>query len=115
MTARLTDEQLAELERLEKEATPPPWRTESDGHFWLISEGEEPSPAQDDYLGIVASKIVGEKANADIIAAARNVLPALLDEVRRLRDAVETAVRCNDRDAHPCPTCSAKLRAALED
>lgn len=31
MTERLTDEQLAELERLEKEATPGPWKIERDG------------------------------------------------------------------------------------
>lgn len=61
----LTDEQLAELERLDREATPRPW---SNGAAY-------------------GARVV----DADLIAAARNALPELIAEVRRLRETLAKA------------------------
>lgn len=58
----LTDETLSELERLDREATPGPW---SNGAAY-------------------GARVV----DAHIIRAARNALPELIAEVRRLREAM---------------------------
>lgn len=93
---RLTAEQLAELRRLEKEATPGPWTGESDwGAAYskvdgtVIFRGERPRR-------IPQSERPGPSANGRFAAALRNAAPSLLDEIEALRAERE------------------KLRAALE-
>ncbi len=62
MTPPITEEQLAELERLEREAFCAPWT----------------------YQDLFAAR------NGALIVAARNALPHLIAEVRRLRAIVES-------------------------
>lgn len=73
----MTDEQLAELERLEQAATPGPWRVEYDVHGRLRRR-ETPS-------GRWEALRVDDMRHA---IRARNALPALIAEIRRLRARV---------------------------
>lgn len=96
----ITDEELSELERLEKAATPANWFTVpyGDGDTIVIHSDEEsrvffpPLP-----VGYSASPgSYGDpaviKADMALIAAMRNALPRLLAEVRRARaEALEEA------------------------
>jgi hypothetical protein len=100
----MTPEQLDELDRLENAATPGPWE-ESAGigdHFhiraichenglegrWLLVGTTCPRERKDS-IGMsfwpVTIDAEVDQANADLIAASRNALPALIAEVRRLR------------------------------
>jgi hypothetical protein len=70
----MTDEQLAEWQRLADAATPGPWR----------------------YRGIYVGTDAGLVASAELplhaafIAASRTAVPALIEEVERLRDEIVT-------------------------
>lgn len=99
----MTDEQLDELERLERAATPGPWvarettKTELKGALFNAAESlsdhvrigaywtDEEHVARHNRVGMV-----DHISNADILIAlkARNALPALIAEVRRLRAMV---------------------------
>ena len=84
-TNRITEEQLAELEWLDKKAMPGPWHGSSGPWLGLrfgvmcgtgcIAECRQPVPEAD-------------RHNAAFIAAARGALPALVVEVRRLQKLV---------------------------
>jgi hypothetical protein len=74
----ITDEQLIEWQRLCDEArTPAPWHTNGDGHVY----GPQNSPTT------VAARIYTTFARGDgeLIAAAREAMPALIAEVNWLR------------------------------
>ena len=88
MPEPLTDERLAELERLCAEATPGPWRVrhlcsgcgpDDDEGAGLGLEIE--GPPQPWHEGQFA-----RAADAKFIAAARDALPAMIAEVRALRE-----------------------------
>lgn len=90
----LTDEQIAELERLDREATPGPWDVEGvsfdeDGNEVLMPYGLcGPSGAT------IWSSGSGEYTHPDMstarfVASARTAVPALVAEVRRLRVEVD--------------------------
>lgn len=73
---RLTDAELAELERLEKAGSEAPW-TEADAQ-----EGALPTKSD----GWVSwGKIAMREVDYNLSMAARNALPRLLTEVRELR------------------------------
>ena len=86
-----------ELRRLESQATPGPWAEswtqdapDAETAIWSTA----PGLSAEDRAIINASWYDGPiveltKPNAAFIAAARNALPALLDEVARLRAALE--------------------------
>ena len=75
----LTDAELAELTRLDKEATPGPWR--------LGVVRIPPSWTIESEMWSVAQTISGnDEHNAAMIIASRNALPRLLAEVRCLPD-----------------------------
>lgn len=83
---RLTDEELEELERMEREATPGPWGYAGDGFTDDVFADAE----------CVASLRVHQNgdrtaANARFFAASRNALPSLLAEVRELRAVADAA------------------------
>ena len=88
----MTDEQIAELRRLEKAATHGPWRWWTSNSMRRLSS--DPSGKDGDVLRAsiatdgVADVVVSEQ-DQDLIAAARNALPLLLDE----RDALLKALR----------------------
>jgi hypothetical protein len=84
----ITDEQLAQWRALVDAATPGPWseREDSEAPAWRVIWS-------DDYSGLDVARVVPwmthVEFNAAFIAAAREAVPALLDEVERLR-RVET-------------------------
>ena len=84
MTPPITEEQLAELERVEREATPGPWRHKV--YTWNVAEVVRLDHDGDE---INITTWLG-RDDAAFIAASREALPALIQEVRRLRDAVES-------------------------
>jgi hypothetical protein len=88
MLSGLPDGVLDELERLSEQADPPPWRSMVEGRDHLsgdsfIQVGRDDDRDEDIYVSRDSGPAgVGE---LDLIAAARNYLPALIAEVRRLR------------------------------
>jgi hypothetical protein len=82
----VTDEELAEVERLDREATPGPWERDSKGAFRTRNED------QFNQRIIHASSYPGEEgktfasdADASLIARFRTLAPRLAAEVRHLR------------------------------
>src|SRR5690606_22945170 len=93
---RLTDERLAELERLCAEATPGPWRTSrEDMESYALDESGEWGHVVYIYRPDGhRMPVFGERAREDarFIGAARAALPALIAEVRALRRVAEAAL-----------------------
>lgn len=91
----MTDDEIKRLRVLCQAATPQPWTIthESDGSIRV----EGPLLAQ-------PARYCRNKADATFIAVARGAVPALLDEVERLRAAWRTN---QERDNHP-ETCGIK-------
>ena len=81
----MNTEKRKRLRELAEKATPGPWRkvvcNKEDG--WSCVMGEHEAVTD----GVQTGEMNGD--NADFIAAARNALPELLDEVERLRARVE--------------------------
>jgi hypothetical protein len=92
---RLTDEELERLRRLADAASPPPWRAMIEGrdhhagdNFIMI--GREDDRDEDLYLNCDSGP--ASAADHDFVAAARNYIVPLLDEIDELRrklDAME--------------------------
>ena len=86
----LTDAELAELTRLDKEATPGPWR--------LGVVRIPPSWTIESEMWSVAQTISGnDEHNAAMIIASRNALPRLLAEVRCLPDLLAACKEAVDQ------------------
>lgn len=100
VATRLTDEELQELERLERAATPGPW-TESRG-FLFRDDGDHVGTCEytqnNNRAGFVGM------ANASLIANTRNALPLLLAEVRELRRQLQWE-RDHSCENTPTPGC----------
>lgn len=77
---RISDEDLAALEKLCAEATPGPWVRRLSAY--VTSEHDDRKIADTETYMRTREK---QDANADFISAARTALPALLEEVRRAR------------------------------
>ena len=83
----LTDAELSDLERLTGQASPGPWvasiegRDHTSGDDVILVGG---SPVEDMYVSWGSGAAVSQ-SDPDFIAAARNYMPRLLDELRRLR------------------------------
>jgi hypothetical protein len=82
----ITDAELEELERLVADASPAPWRAyiegrdnESGDSFIAIGDPREAD------MDISRDDGRAPDADWDFIAAARNYMPRLLSEIRRLR------------------------------
>jgi hypothetical protein len=99
----MTTEQLDELERLENHAARGPWSVPANDETIIV-----------DFYGRIAVDGLGDADNAALAVAARNALPALIAEVRRLRaertrdhveavDAIYAAITQEDIDRvfHP--------------
>lgn len=89
MRTQLTDAELARLEGLAGKATPGPWAEMNSGVFPMVygPNGER------------VCRTVDKAEDSVYIAAACNAAPALVAEVRRLRDRVEALewlVECID-------------------
>ena len=84
----MADEPMVErLERLEREATPGPWRASPrhgpEGRQWVDNE-------QYDLL-MTYSDAEGAGSNANFIVAMRNELPALLSQLREQKERADKA------------------------
>jgi hypothetical protein len=77
--AELTPETLAELRRLHETATPGPWYHDENEDF--VYTRDEFGDAD----GEIRCDTDCDEADAAFIAATRNALPDLLDEIERLR------------------------------
>lgn len=84
------------LRKLAEEATAGPWFVVGEpwnaGAPWIIAGSEDPhcaEPVCDLVLEIDHGECANAEANAAFIAAAREAVPALLDENDRLREALE--------------------------
>ncbi len=78
----VSEEEIAELERLSQEAAPGPWEEHPNGGRIADARGI-PAACADGYSREERDR------NRALIAAARNALPRLLAEVRRLRAAMQ--------------------------
>lgn len=92
MSNPLTDAEIAELRKLDAAATPPTWDHPGAQEIWT---------GRDTYLAFVQ-----KTADADLVAAARNALPALLDEVTRARALLRRIEWAGGRSGE-CPACAA--------
>ena len=110
----MTNEELTRLDALAAAATPGPWHTDADtcpeyddpavmaGKQWVCATSYD-----------TLSTSIGErdiKADAAFIAAARDAVPALVAEVRRLRGLVEAAYREAHAELHPLGDSKANPR-----
>lgn len=90
----MTDEEMSAIEQRCQRATPGPWHvwpTVYDGsQGWAISHDADGEPA----IGAAPcslEQLATTAADSEFIAAARNDVPALLAEVRRLRECLARA------------------------
>jgi hypothetical protein len=92
--ANLTDDDVKRLRELLAKATPGPWRSQRAGnapcHGALVGQSailELPRPYNEAYIAERKLREVSlfTDDDADLIAAMRNALPDLLDEIDRLR------------------------------
>lgn len=86
----ITDEQLAEWERLASEATAGPWRADRDpvdGEYRVVCISDEmPAKTRGQWISRLGGlDAPSRRENATFIAASRSAVPALCTEVRRLR------------------------------
>jgi hypothetical protein len=92
MSDDLSEDILRELERLSDAADPPPWRAMIEGRDHtsgddFIMVGEIPDRRED--ISVLRDYAKPARAEElDVIAAARNALPLLIEEIRRLRGAI---------------------------
>lgn len=90
---RLADELMVErLERLERDATPGPWRWEGLGDHGYPQRvyGRNADPSDGTYPVVVMESYWGDAdtppPDTELIVAMRNALPALLSQLREQRD-----------------------------
>lgn len=88
----LSDEQLARLRKLAEVATPAPWRSMIEGRDHsagdnFIMRGGDSDRRQDLYLNLDGG--TASPTDHDFIAAARNFMVPLLDEIERLRREIK--------------------------
>lgn len=114
MSEPITQQELDELRAVEKAAAGGPWelaRPGYDGDNWIRSRDSE---TMGDFVLDLAPFQNPDSPDLAFILAARTALPRLLDEVERLRDALNTeeepedvCARCfSDRRHHPHAKCS---------
>jgi hypothetical protein len=97
----LSDEKLAELKRLSDACPPSEWKALIEGRdhvagdsFIMVGEGDQ--RGEDLYLSRYGKRIPDEEW--DLVAAARTFLPLLIDEVRELRQQLQSNMKIDD---HP--------------
>jgi hypothetical protein len=89
----VSDAEIEELRRLCRSATPAPWRSMAEGRdhasgdsFIMIG----PDGDRDEDMYVSRDSGPASTADLDLIAAARNYLPRLIDEIVELRRERET-------------------------
>lgn len=86
----MTAADLKRLRELEAKATTRPWIK----YLWTTTSG------------IINTSYSAEEADAAFIAEMRNAMPALLDEIERLRKGLRDVIAANE--CHECLCCRAK-------
>ena len=89
----LDDETLGRLMRLSDRGDPPPWRASVEGRDHMSGDafimiGRDGDRREDLYLSRDSGP--ADAATHDLIAEARNALPFLIGEIRRLRSELDT-------------------------
>lgn len=94
--SRLTDEELAALRTLTEAASRSPWRSMVEGRdhtsgdsFIMIGSDHD----RDEDMYVSRDSILASPADLDFIAAARNYIPRLLEEITRTRSASRRLAR----------------------
>ena len=89
----VTDAEIDELRRLCAHASPVPWRAMVEGRdhnagdsFIMIGRGDD----RDEDMYVTRDSGPASTSDLDFIAAARNYLPRLIDEIAELRRECET-------------------------
>jgi len=118
----VTAADIAALRALMAKATPGPWATESEEAL-KVKDSNGDSIAMMYWTHLRGRRISEEvSANASLIAAAVNALPALLslaEDAARMRAALEAYLsaepqcKCNDTSGCPMAAARAQARAAL--
>jgi hypothetical protein len=86
MMDRLSESEIDKLAKLDRDATPGPWRESMSGYSIKSNDADCPIVAAVHGVARATQKQVRLFLdNAALIAAARNALPALLTELRALR------------------------------
>jgi hypothetical protein len=112
MTDRLTDAELSELERLDREATPGPWEVclgsgtlrctavKSAVTDQLVADVQPDYFLEHGTQSLPIERRADHQPDMDFIAASRSAIPRLLAEVRELRAALrEGEHRCRLPDS----------------
>ena len=118
----MTEERLAELERLEQAATPGPWDCITQPERDCLISTEKPDADGRHHSIVFAPHGKGWDAiewgikarNVQCIVAARNALPELLAEIERLRKVGSEMVNAIEQWANGEAGWSTRLRAAQE-
>lgn len=103
----MTDDKLADLERLANAATKAPW--------FKREETCEAGPLTDQHIALVGSNATS--ADLNFVCAARSAVPELIAEVRRLQ-AEREGVVCIGNDGfwgRACPRVQLQLNAAVAE
>lgn len=128
----MTEDELAALEVLTEAATPGPWEwLDYDLHAVSVANDDPWDPAPGQKIIVTdGGAYPPENADATFIAATRTAVPALIAELRRLREVIaalvaddprcyfgrdgEWACACCDKVGYHAPDCPwAHARAAL--
>lgn len=115
----MTDEELTQLEALERAATPGPWVSFSDLPNWLYGVASV-AGGQDDWLVEICCEPEYDERSSDMafIAESRTALPRLIAEMRRLRAALKQIANRDEVEMQSARTLHYDMRgwarAALE-
>lgn len=96
----LTEQQLDEIDSRTGATRPGPWALSDDlegdgypGHLWVVRTPDSGPDEPDDQAVVIS---IGDRALGEFIAHAREDVPALLAEVRRLSAALTEMTHCRD-------------------
>jgi hypothetical protein len=105
----MTDEELARIEALANAATPGPWEVRAHDDLFAV-KGQSGWVASMD-----ADTSAADASNSEFIAAARDAVPALVAEVKRLRRIESLARDVLDDDSASVRGYSVRLLEAALD
>lgn len=88
----MTDEELTKLEALSSAATPGPWSEFCESGDWWVSQKDE-FDGPHAWVFNSNTDFWNKQEDVDLTVAARNALPALVAEVRRLRAVSQELLR----------------------
>ena len=95
----MTDDELKELRRLADAATPGPWYA---GHSYEQGDPGTYVGQENDWRIIVCDDQEPRVEDAAFIAAAREAIPKLLDEIKRLRGSHCHGCNCKMNSCDDC-------------